>query len=211
MRHYTCGETDCFASEALSIADRYAATFNCSNSDVSAQLECMRKVDAAALIGCQFCSSRTNQFIPFIDGKQITDQLPFLFTSGQYNKVPVLIGSNSQEGNIFAFLLSNRSLDMSLDQYNAANDQFFAPHGLALAGTTWYSTFYQVCDWSGCLRRHQCGVPKGGLCNAEQGLLSYIWQFTVGLYGHLLCTIDCKLDCATTSTTGISVRVCTCA
>jgi len=61
--------------------------------------------------------------------------------------VPLLIGSNSQEGNIFAFQLSNNSMYMSKEQYSYLNDLFMSPHGLGLLGPAWYSSLYQSGDF----------------------------------------------------------------
>jgi hypothetical protein len=76
-------------TEALSIANHYASRYNCQNSNLATQVDCLRKVDAATLISCPYCNSITNIFIPFIDNKQITDQLPILFSKGKYNKVGI--------------------------------------------------------------------------------------------------------------------------
>jgi hypothetical protein len=80
-----------------------------------------------------------------------TDSPDCMWYAYCFLQVPVLIGSTSQEGNLFSFIMANRSLSMSLDQYNAANDLYMAPHGLGLAGTTWYSSLYQV-RAAGCQR-----------------------------------------------------------
>ena len=59
----------------------------------------MRSVDAQSIVD----STKMEDFWPIVDGYVITDDQYKLYEAGKYNDVNVIVGSNSDEGSIFAF------------------------------------------------------------------------------------------------------------
>jgi para-nitrobenzyl esterase len=83
-------------------AGRLAAALDCTGAD---SLACLRRVPTATVLAQALALSpggaAEGLFNPVVDGGFLPDQPRRLFDSGQYSKVPYILGSNSDEGTLF--------------------------------------------------------------------------------------------------------------
>ena len=88
--------------------------------------ECLRNISPANLVGLRL---NTFDFVyPFIDGTVLTQQPRAAFASGQFNRVPVISGTNHDEWRLFVAVeydLSGAPLTNS--EYATAVDALFGP------------------------------------------------------------------------------------
>jgi para-nitrobenzyl esterase len=84
----------------------------------AATLEEFRKIDANKIVADQGASFGV--FWPIIDGYVIPDDQYKLYAAGKYNDVPVLLGTNSDEGSLFA-------MPVKPEKYAADIRQRFGP------------------------------------------------------------------------------------
>jgi len=121
----------------------------------------------------------------------------------------VLIGSNLEEGNLFSFMLTNRSMTMSKQQYTYLNDACLGTHGLALFGQAFYSDAYQVRATRACIsswRRANNNDDDTG-----RRLLARPGRVIVGLCHHVWHALDCQLACRAKLSASVSIPVLACA
>src|SRR5262249_2609056 len=88
--------------------------------------ECLRNVPPAKLVGLHL--NTFNFVYPFIDGTVLTQTPKAAFASGQFNRVPVISGTNHDEWRLFVaaeYDLSGAPLTNS--QYATAVDALFGP------------------------------------------------------------------------------------
>jgi para-nitrobenzyl esterase len=81
------------AADAEAAAQQLVTTVGCSASPDP--LRCLRQVPVAQLLNAG------GSFNPIIDGSVLPDQPRALFAAGRFNKVPYILGSNSDEGTLF--------------------------------------------------------------------------------------------------------------
>jgi para-nitrobenzyl esterase len=119
-------------TEAESQGQRFADLLGCSAaSDV---LGCMRAAPADQVIATLppdpdvvFGDGEFGQWFPVVDGNVIPQPLEDLFRAGEFNRVPVLIGSNRDEGALFvAQAFDEKDGPLAADQYRAALAHFLA-------------------------------------------------------------------------------------
>jgi para-nitrobenzyl esterase len=82
--------------EAEAIATRFASDVGCTGAG---QLACLRAKAAADLMATPDAGSL--DFAPDVDGWFLPDQPRAIFDAGKINKVPYLLGSNTDEGTLF--------------------------------------------------------------------------------------------------------------
>ncbi len=80
--------------EALAQSDNLAESLGCDTANDA--LACLRDASVADLLAA------SGGFGPTVDGGFIPDQPRALFDSGEFSKVPYILGSNSDEGTLFA-------------------------------------------------------------------------------------------------------------
>ena len=83
------------AAQGAANAEALAAAVGCGGAPD--ELACMRQVSADTLLA----NLGSGDFGPVVDGGVLPDQPRTLFDSGQFAKVPYLLGSNSDEGTLF--------------------------------------------------------------------------------------------------------------
>ena len=81
------------AEEAAATAGTLATAVGCGTA--AAVLPCLRQVPVATLL------AQTGDFGPVVDGGFVPDQPRTLYDSGDFAKVPYILGSNSDEGTLF--------------------------------------------------------------------------------------------------------------
>ncbi|XP_071788163.1 cholinesterase-like [Asterias amurensis] len=81
------------------------AQFGCTAEDTTGLVECLREQDPTAL----FTTSEEIAFLTalVVDGEYIEDKPPIIYSTGQYNHVDILLGTNADEG---AFMMLYDSL-----------------------------------------------------------------------------------------------------
>lgn len=68
------------------------------------------------LTGVLLGDSKGNKYGPIVDGWVVTDEPALIFARGKHNRMPLLIGANSDEGTLFTFVAPA----MTEEQYRAA-------------------------------------------------------------------------------------------
>ena len=69
-------------------------------------------------------------FVPVVDGWALPDQPGVLFSQGKRKNVPLMVGSNADEANIFVYgipLTKDELEDLTMDQYTRCVKQFYGP------------------------------------------------------------------------------------
>lgn len=92
----------------------YAAAVGCSSGDAA----CLRAVPVATLLANQN-GNNPAAYLPRVDGKIVPATLAAAFTSGQFNKVPVIEGSTHDEYTLFTGLLTLQGMTVTADNYGA--------------------------------------------------------------------------------------------
>ena len=67
---------------------------------------------------------------PSVDGNLIPDQIPVLLKTGRFKQVPVILGSNANEGNLFAYVDSGSISEMTEDEFTYGLQDNFGPYNL---------------------------------------------------------------------------------
>jgi len=125
------------AADGEAQGDRFAAALGCTGPDSSALLACLRAIDRDRVLFAhppnlfeQFSETGRTQWTPIVDGLEIPEQPRVLFEQGAFNRVPVLLGANRDEGWMFV----NRSFPAGLtaSQYGAAVDAEFGGDAAAI-------------------------------------------------------------------------------
>lgn len=88
----------------LKSAEKYGSAFKKRMG--AASLEDLRKMPVSKL--CDAGSSSMGAFWPCVDGHVVPDGLSGLYESGKYNKVDMIIGTNSDEGATFSRSMTGR-------------------------------------------------------------------------------------------------------
>ncbi|MFO1248589.1 MAG: carboxylesterase family protein [Alphaproteobacteria bacterium] len=89
-----------FASKATAEGrgEKFAAAAGCTTGDVA---KCLRALPAAKIAALAGTASATSPFVggPLLDGAILPRQLIDAFQSGQFNHVPMMMGTTADEGN----------------------------------------------------------------------------------------------------------------
>jgi para-nitrobenzyl esterase len=124
------------ATRPLAVAEdtgvQYATEIGCSGApDVAAA---MRAKPAADLLSMKLLMDpgifidMDPKFVPVVDGWVIPGDPGTLVAGGQQHSVPLLLGSNSEEGNLFVFG-SRRTIDkMTIEEYRGKVRQYFGAY-----------------------------------------------------------------------------------
>ena len=113
-------------TEAERQGQRFAELLGCS--DAPDVLACMRAAPADQVIATLpsdpnvvFGKGEYGTWFPVVDGNVIPQPLEDLFRAGEFNRVPVLIGSNRDEGTLFvAQAFDEQGAPLAADQYRDA-------------------------------------------------------------------------------------------
>ena len=109
---YTVTQPTLAAAEAEGTA--FATAVGCSSQDAA----CLRAVPVATLLANQ--SSSPTAYLPNVDGTVLTQSIGAAFASGQFNRVPVIEGSNHDEFRLFvAYLFELPFGPITAEQYPA--------------------------------------------------------------------------------------------
>ena len=118
-------------TEATTQGDAFAAALGCA--DPAQVLECMRSKTRDQVL---LALSQENWQVaeppgkvfwhPVVDGIEIPDQPRFLFEAGLFNQVPIIIGTNRDEG--VSFVTRSFPAGVSVAQYDAWAANEFGPY-----------------------------------------------------------------------------------
>jgi para-nitrobenzyl esterase len=113
------------ADEARRQGDDFATALGCASPDPSQVLACLRtKTPAQILLARppalfeQIAETGRTQWTPVVDGIEIPDQPRRLYERGAFNRVPVLLGVNRDEG--WTFVQRSFPGELTIEQYQAA-------------------------------------------------------------------------------------------
>ena len=116
-------------------SEAYASRLGCA--DVATMVSCLRALPARKLLSDPSVTfgSGTGTWVPDVDGYVLPQTLQDAWTSGDFNHVPIIIGSNLNEGRLFAFLEELSQLGrLTAAEYTAYLQQTFgAQAGAVLA------------------------------------------------------------------------------
>jgi para-nitrobenzyl esterase len=107
--------------EAETEGDEFAGSVGCAGARSA---ECLRSKSAEELLtaagGTSTGGGSTLQLGPIVDGAFVPKQPAALIAAGRFNRVPVIIGSNSDEGTTFVFLSHElKGSPVNADEYEA--------------------------------------------------------------------------------------------
>jgi carboxylesterase type B len=194
------------AGQRASFGKKFAALANCSSVD---DMECLRKLDGQEVINYGEKAAGSNgvglwdrilegghiedafamQWAPVVDNNALSttrvlpDQPLNLFSSGHWNKVPLILGTNQDEGATFIYAGVKTWLPEQLFPeamsgiFNATLGpkvvDFYKP---AAAAAPWRDTrdslsFVLTDYWFKCSAMHIAGLA------AEQGIDAYVYRF----------------------------------
>jgi para-nitrobenzyl esterase len=109
----TAETTNGFAPSGASVA----ATVGCTSGSAKQIAACLRAVSSSNLVAAE-----ADVVYPFVDGKLLTQTPMAAFTSGKFNRVPVIAGTNHDEWRIFvaeAYDLTGNPI-LTEEEYDAA-------------------------------------------------------------------------------------------
>ena len=119
--------------QAEATADALATSVGCTGDDA---LSCLRDKDVPSLLtaASSLPASGTGRTLsPTVDGDYLTDQPRTLYKTGKINKVPYVLGSNTDEGTLFtsAMITTEEQYDAALDmQFPGRRDAIKALYSL---------------------------------------------------------------------------------
>jgi para-nitrobenzyl esterase len=125
------------ATDAQQQAVEFATALGCTGSDTTVVLTCLRSKGQNEVLAARppslseaFTETGRTQWTPIVDGVEISDQPRYLYERGQFNPVPVLLGTNRDEGWTFV----NRSFPATVtaDQYERALETEFGVEASAI-------------------------------------------------------------------------------
>jgi len=125
------------AADAQQQAVEFATALGCTGSDAAVVLTCLRSKGQNEVLAARppslaeaFTETSRTQWTPIVDGVEISDQPRYLYERGQFSQVPVLLGTNRDEGWTFV----NRSFPGALttDQYETALETEFGADAPAI-------------------------------------------------------------------------------
>ncbi len=182
---------DAADAQGLALTDALA----CKQGDAAANLACARGKTAAEIalalpLSQDFISPGGAKWNPVVDGHELTDQPTALVEAGAFEKVPTILGYNSDEASLF-FLLGNTTI--ADDAALATLAETIAPgHGQEISaqypsaeyGTAQAAGIAAVTD-AGFI----CPTRRTAKALAKGGAATYLYHFayapTGGLFGDL--------------------------
>ena len=118
-------------AEAEAIGERYAV--ETGSSGTTGTLAALRAKPVSELISLPlqtrpglFLSDAL--FMPVVDGWVLPEEPGKVFAAGKQHPVPLLIGSNSEEGNLFTFAKRSTLETMTIAEYEHKIAQYFGPY-----------------------------------------------------------------------------------
>ena len=84
-------------ADAESAGQAFAAEVGCADSTAAATAACLRAVPVATLLADQNATSYT----PNVDGLVLPQSIGTAYSTGQFNRVPVIVGTNRDEFSLF--------------------------------------------------------------------------------------------------------------
>lgn len=168
---------------------------DCKSGDAAANLACLRgktpsEIALALPLSQDFISPGGAKWSPVVDGHELTDQPSALALSGAFEKVPTIIGYNTDEATLF-FLLGKTTIadDAALATFA---DTIAPGHGAEIAAQ------YPSAEYGSAQIAAQAAVTDAGfICPtrrtakalAKGGAATYLYKFdyapTGGLFGDL--------------------------
>jgi len=117
-------------AEAEGIGERFAADVGCG--DAPDVLAAMRAKPVGELISESLLTEpglfiADVLFMPVVDGWVLLEEPGKVFAQGKQHAAPLLIGSNSEEGNLFAFAIRSTLKTMPVAEYERKTGQYFGP------------------------------------------------------------------------------------
>ena len=117
-------------AQAESIGEQYAVNVGCGDApDVLAALRA-KPVDelvSKSLLTGPGLFIADALFTPVVDGWVLPEEPGTVFAQGKQRAVPLLIGSNSEEGNLFTFAIRSTLKTMPVAEYERKIRQYFGP------------------------------------------------------------------------------------
>jgi para-nitrobenzyl esterase len=164
------------AMTAQQTTDKLATAVGCGVPD----LACLRAAPVAQLLSS---ISAAGSFGPTLDADFLPSQPRALFEGGQINKVPYILGSNTDEGTLFTLALTNvttedayqaaiklrfpRTFDQVLQQYPSSN--------FASAPNPFLAALARVLGDSALV----CSTWDAAVLNAMAGAQTYLYNFDI--------------------------------
>jgi para-nitrobenzyl esterase len=103
----------------------FAAALGCAVGDAAVVLACLRSKGTNQVLTArppgqfeEFKETGRTQWTPIVDGVEISDQPRYLYDRGQFSQVPVLLGTNRDEG--WTFVSRSFSAGLTAEQYETA-------------------------------------------------------------------------------------------
>lgn len=126
-----------------------STNLGCSNS--SDELACMRSKSTAEVRGALFnLPDGFLQWGPTIDGVEFTDTAENLAKKGQFNNVPVLLGTNEDEGTLFVHasktINDTGAYNYLVQTFGALGAQMYAQYPPANYASPWWSLTHAFGD-----------------------------------------------------------------
>ena len=133
-------------ADAQPQGEDFATALECTQPDPALLLACLRSKTPSQVVFArppalfeQLLETGRTQWTPVVDGVDIPDQPRYLFEAGAFGHVPVLLGTNRDEGWTYV----NRSFPSSVtfDQYTSTLDSEFGADAPAIRATYPVSDF----------------------------------------------------------------------
>jgi len=164
-----------------------AALFNCSS------LQCMRDLPApavTAVLSQQLRRTGNRSFSPLVVVDQDTVRGGVLDVFGGVtplpNRSPLLLGSTSKEGHMFAFAAAHLSMNMSQQQYNTSLTQLYGPKAAEvsswLAPTVSQKNYFEAFSAMQGQQIVNCGADllAKAAAGSQARVYAYIWGANTG-------------------------------
>jgi para-nitrobenzyl esterase len=125
------------AADARQQGVEFAAALGCTDSNAAVVLACLRSKGQNSVLTARppnqaetFTETGRTQWTPVVDGVVISDQPRYLYERGQFNQVPVLMGTNRDEG--WTFVDRSFPAGLAADQYTTAIETEFGADAPAI-------------------------------------------------------------------------------
>lgn len=121
-----CTPTSANLADAREQGIRFARALNCDLGHSLDPAACLRAKRADEIRhtlppdpNFAFTPGEWGTWSPIVDGTTVTGQVPDLIAAGQFNRVPVMLGSNRDEGTLFVALSHGQAgMPLTADQYS---------------------------------------------------------------------------------------------
>jgi carboxylesterase type B len=114
-------------ADAILLTDAFAALVGCSSGSPTPDAACLRSKSTDAILQAadqaviipRGASEAVMRWSPVIDGLTVPDQTMTAFSDGKILPVPLMIGSNLQDGMLFAYAIAGNNQKLSWEEYAA--------------------------------------------------------------------------------------------